>query len=69
MQSTSYRRYLKGGKAGTGSDKNKLKLHAARLTGDPAFLAEAVKLFLGAADLNTKVPHLEGEEIFGSAKH
>jgi len=40
----------------------------ARQSGCPKKLAEALNTVPGAEGVGTQVPHLEGEEIFGSTK-
>lgn len=68
QQSTNYHAYLKGDQSGTGPHKDELKLRAARRSGNPRTIAEAVSTYSGGDFLNTRIPHLEGEEIFGSSK-
>jgi hypothetical protein len=45
-----------------------LKLKAAAHAGDPKLLAEAMRSYPGAEDLNTRNCSLEGFELFGSTK-
>jgi hypothetical protein len=68
LQSTAYHNYLKGGGAGTGPDRLVLRLRSASHSGDPKKIAQAIGELSVDAGLNSKVPHLEGESIFGSAK-
>jgi hypothetical protein len=68
MQMTNYRAYLKGKASGTGPSKQKLKLRAARHSGDPKKKEEALSQLLGVEVTTTRIPHLEGKEIFGSTK-
>lgn len=71
MQSTAYHNFLKGQGGGFGPDRMVLKLRSATRSGDPKKIAQAVgELSAGAglAGLNSRIPHLEGESIFGSAK-
>ena len=68
MQSIQYQNLLKGDLGGTGLDKSILKLHAARRSGDPAKMAKAINVVFEEAGLKSRVPHLEGENIFGSVK-
>jgi hypothetical protein len=42
MQMTNYRAYLKGEASGTGPSKQELKLRAARRSGDPKKIEEAL---------------------------
>jgi hypothetical protein len=68
MQMTYYRAYLKGKASGTGPSKQELKLRAARGSGDPKKIEEALSQLPGVEVATTRIPHLEGEEIFGSTK-
>jgi hypothetical protein len=68
MQMTNYRAYLKGKASGTGPSKQELKLRVARHSGDPKKIEEALNQLLGVEVATTRIPHLEGEEIFGSTK-
>ncbi len=68
MQMTNYRSFLNGKTSRSGPSKEELKLRGARRSGDPKKIAEALNVLPGAADVGTRVPHLEGEEIFGSSK-
>jgi hypothetical protein len=68
MQMTNYRTYLKGKAFGTGPSKQELKLRAARRSGDPKKIEEALSQLLGMEVATTRIPYLEGEEIFGSTK-
>ena len=68
MQMTNYRAYLKGHESGTGPSKGELKLRAARRSGCPKKIAEALNTLPEAHGVGTRVPHLEGEEVFGSTK-
>jgi hypothetical protein len=61
---TNYRAYLKGKASGTGPSKQELKLRAARRSVDPKKIEELP----GVEVATTRIPHLEGEEIFGSTK-
>jgi len=51
-----------------GPSKAKLKLRAATRSRDPKKIAETMNTLLGVEGFGTRVPHLEGEEIFGSTK-
>jgi hypothetical protein len=68
MQMTNYRAYLKGKASGTGPLKQELKLRAASCSGDPKKIEEALSHLPGVEVATTRIPHLEGEEIFGSTK-
>ena len=68
MQMTNYRAYLRGHASGSGPSKGELKLRATRCSGCPNKIAEALNSLPEAHDVGSRVPHLEGEEIFGSTK-
>jgi hypothetical protein len=68
MQMTNYRAYLKGKASGTGPLKQEIKLKAARRSGDPKKIEEALGQLPGVEVATTRIPHLEGEEFFGSTK-
>ena len=68
MQMTNYRAYLKGYASGSGPSKGEFKLCAARRSGDPKKIAEALSTLPRAEGVGTRIPHLEGEETFGSTK-
>jgi hypothetical protein len=68
LQSTAYHNYLKGGGAGTGPDQSVLRLQSTSHSGDPKKIAQAIRELSANAGLNPRIPHLEGESIFGSAK-
>ena len=68
MQIANYRTWLKGGSDGKGPDSASLKLKAAARCGDPKMLADAMKSYPGAEDVNTRDCALEGSELFGSTK-
>ena len=68
MQMTNYRAFLKGNASRSGPSKEELKLRGARRSGDPKKIAEALNDLPGAADVASRIPHLEGEEVFGSSK-
>ena len=68
MQMTNYWAYLKGYASRSGPLKGELRLRAAKRSGDPKKIAEALNTLLGAEGVGTRIPHLEGEETFGSTK-
>jgi hypothetical protein len=68
MQMTNYRAYLKGKAFGTGPSKQELKLRAAKRSGDPKKIEEALSQLPGMEVATTPILHLEGEEIFGNTK-
>jgi hypothetical protein len=65
---TNYRAYQRGYACGSGPSKQELKLRAATRSKDPKKIAEALNTLPGAEGLGSRIPHLEGEEIFGSTK-
>ena len=68
MQMTNYRAYPKGYASESGPSKGELRLRAARRSGDPKKIAEALNTLPGAMGVGTRIPHLEREETFGSTK-
>jgi hypothetical protein len=68
MQMTNYRAYLKGKASRTGPSKKELKLRAAKRSNDPKKIEEALSQLPRVEVATTRIPHLEGKEIFGSTK-
>jgi hypothetical protein len=68
LQSTAYHNYLKGGQGRTRPDRSVLRLRSTSRLGDPRKIAQAVGELSGDVGLNSRIPHLEGESIFGLAK-
>ena len=68
LQSTRYYLFLKGGWRGTRLSTSVLKLKLASRSGNPSRVARLVDEISSDAGINTQVPHLEGEKVFGSAK-
>jgi hypothetical protein len=68
LQSIAYHNFFKGRGCGTSPDRNVLKLRSATRFGDPKQIAQAVSDLSSDAGLNSRISHLEGESIFGSAK-
>jgi hypothetical protein len=68
MQSTAYYNFLNGRGGGFGPDRMVLKLRSATRSGDLKKIAQAVGELTADTGLNSRIPHLEGESIFGSAK-
>jgi hypothetical protein len=68
MQSTAYHNFLKGRGSGFGPDRMVLKLQSATRSRDPKKIAQAVDELSAGAGLNSQIPHLKGESIFGLAK-
>jgi hypothetical protein len=68
IQMINYVAYLKGKASGTGLSKQELKLRAAKRSGDPKKIEEALSQLPEVEMVTTRIPHMEGEEIFGSTK-
>ena len=68
MQMTNYRVYLNGGPSGTGPSRQDLKLKRAIASMDGKKITDALCSMPGVEELCTRIPHLEGEEVFGSTK-
>ena len=68
LQSLFYFNYLCGGLAGTGPSKSELQLRLASRIGNSRRVVKLLDNIAAEAGLDTRVPHLEGETIFGSAK-
>jgi hypothetical protein len=67
-QSTLYKQYLQGGPTSHGLDKNELLLKRAQGLSDPAKLVAIMANFTSRSSFTNHLPHLEGEEVFRSAK-
>jgi hypothetical protein len=68
LQSIVYHNFLKGVGGGTGPDRSVLRLRSATCFGDPRKIAQVVGEFSADVVLNSRILHLEGESIIGSAK-
>ena len=68
LQSLFYFNYLRGGPAGTGPSKSELQLRLASRIGNSRRVVKLLDNVAAEAGLDTRVPHLEGETIFGSTK-
>ena len=68
LQLLSCFNYLRGEPSGTGPSKSKLELRLASRTGNLKCVVKLLDEVAVEAGLNTRVPHLEGETIFGIAK-
>jgi len=66
MQMTNYRAYFRGHVSGP--SKEELKLRVARQSGCCKKITKALNTLLRIEGVETRVPHLEGEEIFESIK-
>ena len=68
LQSIAYFNFLKDGRSGTGPSTSVLRLRVAARNANPSRIVKVVDDVSCATSLNTRVPHLEGEKVFGSAK-
>jgi hypothetical protein len=72
LQVVNFYQFLKGDVGGTGPSKNELKLRnaerRAKQTGNPILLEDAMLEMPGAHEFCTRLPHMPGEEVFGSVK-
>jgi hypothetical protein len=68
MQMTNYKTYLKGKLSGTDPSRQELKLRAARRSSDLKKIVETLSQLPRVEVATTRIPHLEGKEIFGSTK-
>ena len=68
LQSLFYFNYLCGGPAGTGPNKSELQLQLASRIGNSRRVVKLLDNIVAEARLDTRIPHLEGETIFGFAK-
>ncbi len=67
-QSAFYKVYLNGGRCGEGPGKNELKLWQTSQFGDRSQMANNIAKHLSKSSFITRIPHLEGQEVFGSTK-
>jgi len=65
---TNYRVYLSGGPSKKGLCEGDLKLKRAMASEDGNKIADALNEMPGVEDICIQIPHLEGEEVFGSSK-
>ena len=68
LQSTQYQNYLKGRLGGSGPDRMVLKLRTASRSGNSKKVAQILVQLSTETKMNSRIPHLEGESIFGTAK-
>jgi hypothetical protein len=68
IQSKEYHNFLKGRGGGIGPNRMVFKLCSATRSGDPKKIAQAVGELSTDVGLNSRIPHLKGESIFGSTK-
>jgi hypothetical protein len=67
-QSAFYKVYLNGGRCEEGIGRDELKLQRASQYGDSLQMANTIKKYTSGSSFATKIPHLEGQEVFGSIK-
>jgi len=60
--------YLRGHASRSTPSKGELKLRVVRRSGCPKKIVEALNKLTGVEGVGTKVPHLQGDKIFGSMK-
>ena len=68
MQIVNYHAWLKGGSDSKGLNLVFLKLITHVICGDPKMLADTMKSYPGAEDVNTRDCALKGSELFGPTK-
>ena len=68
LQSLFYFNYLRGGPSETGPSKLELQLRLASRNGNSGRVVKLLEKVTAEAGVNTRIPHLEGETIFGTAK-
>ena len=68
MQSLFYFNYFLGGPSRTGPNKSKLQLRLALRNGNSGHVVKLLEKVTAEVGMNTRISHLEGETIFGTAK-
>ncbi len=63
-----YRVYLNGGRCREGPVRDELRLWQTNQSSDPSQMANAIIKYIGGSSFTTRIPHLEGQEVFGSTK-
>jgi hypothetical protein len=63
-----YRQYLQGGPSSHDFDRNELLLERVRGLNELATLAITLANYMFGSSFTNCLPHLEGEEVFGSSK-
>jgi hypothetical protein len=64
-----YYALLQGGASAIGLDNNELHLHKVNQFGDPIQIVVTVAKYNSSSSHSARILHLEGEEMFRSAKH
>jgi hypothetical protein len=67
-QSASYTVYLNGGRCREGPGRDELRLRQVSQYGDPSQMANVITKYTNGSSFTIKIPHLEGQEVFGSTK-
>ena len=68
LQSLFYFNYLRGGPSSTGPSRSELQLCLAARNGNSRRVVKLMEEVTTVAGVNTRIPHLEGDTIFGSTK-
>ena len=68
LQLLFYFNYLRGGPSGTGPSRSELQLRLAVQNGNSRRVVKLMEEVTTVAGVNTRIPHLEGDTIFGSTK-
>ena len=68
LQSLFYFNYLRGGPSRTGPSRSELQLRLASRNGNSGRVVKFLEKVTTEAGVNTRIPHLEGKTIFGTAK-
>ncbi len=68
-ESTIYWHYLWRGLSRKGLDRNELLLRRAHFSRDISKFVATIANFAFGSSFMTPIPHLKGEEVFGSTKH
>ena len=68
LQSLFYFNYLRGGPSGTSPSRNELQLRLASRKANSKRVVKLLEQVTADVGVNTRIPHLEGETIFGSMK-
>ncbi len=67
-QNAFYMVYLNGGRCEEGLGRDELKLRRASQYGDLLQMVNAVTKYSNGSSFTTSIPHLAGQEVFGSTK-
>jgi hypothetical protein len=67
-QNACYKVYLNGGSCRKGPSKDELKLRRASQFGDLLQMVDVIIKYTNGSSFTTRIPHLEGQGVFGSTK-